>query len=288
MKRRLRLWLKARRLRLRDVPLWLFGMVAALLWFAPFLWMVSTSFKPPRDVITPTVEWIPRTVTLDNYAVVFERPILVWAMNSVVVATVATALGVLTGALAGYALARVHFPGRTALFFLLAASIMIPAEISVVPLYIAFLSMGFVNSFPALILPLIPSVLAVFIFRSFFLDFPSEIEDAAAIDGAGRVATFFRVALPLARAPFIASTILLLTANWNVYLWPVLVTFTDDMKTLPLGIAAFSPTAGDFVRLEGFGPAMAAVTVLSVPSLLFFWLLQRYFIEGFSRSGIKG
>ena len=106
--------------------------------------------------------------------------------------------------------------------------------------------------------------------------------------GAGRARTFFRVALPLARAPLIAVSILLLVSNWNAYFWPLLATLSEDMETMPNGIAAFSPTTGDFARLEGYGSAMAAVTLLSIPTLLFFLILQRYFIEGFSRSGIKG
>ncbi len=128
----------------------------------------------------------------------------------------------------------------------------------------------------------------MYIFRQFFLSFPKEIEDAAAIDGASRLGTFFRVALPLARAPAIAATILLFTANWNAYLWPLLIVFTEEMKTLPVGVAQFAPGTGSTTQISGFGPAMAAVTLLSIPSLGIFLLLQRYFIEGVTRSGIKG
>jgi multiple sugar transport system permease protein len=271
-----------------DVLLWIGGMLAAVIWIAPFVWMVSTSLKPPDDVLTRHVEWLPRTITFENYTTVLERPVLQWFINSVIVSFAATAAGVLAGAMAGYALARLRFPGRTLLFFVLIGSLMIPAEIAIVPLYILFLTLGFLDSYPAIILPLIPSVLSVFVFRQFFLRFPREIEDAAAIDGAGRFGVFFRVALPLARAPLIAVSILLLVSNWNAYFWPLLATLSEDMETMPIGIAAFSPTTGDFARLEGYGSAMAAVTLLSIPTLLFFLLLQRYFIEGFSRSGIKG
>jgi ABC-type glycerol-3-phosphate transport system permease component len=128
----------------------------------------------------------------------------------------------------------------------------------------------------------------VYIFRQFFLGLPPELEDAAAMDGASRFGVFWRIALPLARSPIIAASILLFTLNWNSFLWPLLIIFEDRMKTMPVGIAAFTPVVGTHTQLEGFGIAMAAVTLLSLPSLLLFLLLQRFFIEGISRTGIKG
>ena len=283
-----RRYLKAHRMTVVDVPAWILGMLASVLWIAPFIWMVSTSLKPREQVMTRYVEWLPSSVVIDNYVKVFEQPVARWALNSFIVSIAATAIGVLLGAMAGYALARLHFPGKSLVFGVLLASLMIPTEMSVVPLYIAFLNVGLTDNYVAIVLPSIASVFSMYIFRQFFLGFPKEIEDAAAIDGASRLGTFFRIALPLARAPAIAATILLFTANWNAYLWPLLIVFTEQMKTLPVGVAQFAPVTGAHTQISGFGPAMAAVTLLSIPSLGVFLLLQRYFIEGVTRSGIKG
>ncbi len=276
------------RLRLADIPLWLAGMVVVALWAAPFVWMVSTSFKPAGEVMTRNIEWLPRTVVFDSYAKVFEYPVWRWAFNSVVVAAISTALCVLAGALAGYALARMRFPGRDLIFTIFLASLMVPVEITVVPMLIAMIEIGWANTYQALILPTVANVFSVYIFRQFFLTFPRELEDAAIIDGAGRFQIFWRIAFPLARAPAIAATVIVFTLNWNNFLWPLLVTFNESMKTLPVGIAVFAPVVGSKTQLEGFGIAMAAVTILSIPSLALFLCLQKYFIQGITSGSLKG
>lgn len=278
----------ARRLGLRDLPIWLVGTLLALLWGAPFLWMVSTSLKPAAQVMTPVIEWIPREVTFENYARVFRYPVLTWALNSVIQAVVATGLCVLFGAMAGYALARLPFPGRRALFALFLAVLMIPSEIAVVPLLLAFIKAGLASTYAALILPQIGNVLAVYIFRQYYLTFPKELEEAALVDGAGRFKIFFTIALPLARAPLIASTVIIFTLNWNNFLWPLLVTFDESMKTMPVGMAAFAPVVGTHTQLEGYAVAMAAVTILCIPSIALFLLTQRHFIRGIALGGVKG
>ena len=275
-------------LAVRDLPLWLFGMACVAVWAAPFVWMISTSFKPAAQVMTRDVEWLPREVTLSNYAKVFEYPILTWAANSIIVAVVATAICVLSGAMAGYAIARLRFPGRNLIFLLFLSSIMIPPEVGVVPLLLAMIKVGWASTYQALILPLIGNVLSVYIFRQVFLVFPKELEEAAVMDGAGRFTFFFRIALPLARSPLIAATVIVFTLNWNNFLWPLLVTFDESMKTLPVGIAAFAPVIGTHTQLEGYAVAMAAVTILSIPSVALFLGLQRYFIQGITMGGIKG
>lgn len=287
MPRRLQSWLDERRMTAVDLPIWLLGMVVALAWFAPFVWMVSTSLKYPSDVMTLDIEWFPRRITFDNYIKVFSYPVVRWGLNSLIQAVASTALSVLFGAMAGYALARLKFPGRDALFALFLASLMIPTEVSIVPMLLGFIKLGWASSYQALILPTIGNVFSVYIFRQFFLSFPREIEEAARVDGAGPLRLFFLIALPLARAPAIAATVILFTLNWNNFLWPLLVTFDESMKTLPVGIAAFTPVVGTHTQLEGFSVAMAAITILSVPSLLLFFFLQRYFIQGISQGSIK-
>jgi multiple sugar transport system permease protein len=237
--------------------------------------------------MTTDIEWLPHRITFENYIKVFEYPIVRWAINSIVQATVATFLCVLFGAMAGYALARMRFPGRDTLFYIFLASLMIPTEVSVIPLLLGFVKVGWASTYQALILPSIGNVFAVYIFRQFFLSFPKEIEESARIDGAGQFSLFFRIALPLARAPAIAASVIVFTLNWNNFLWPLLIVFDDSMKTLPVGVAAFTPVVGARTQIEGYSVAMAAVTVLSVPSLLLFCFLQRYFIQGISQGSVK-
>lgn len=275
-------------LKISTLPIWLIGMIVAVIWIAPFVWMISTSLKPVQEIMSSNIDWIPRHLILDNYTKVLESPIARWTLNSVIVSLSATAIAVIFGSMAGYALAMLNFPGKGIIFMVILGSIMIPANMMVVPLYIGFLKLHIVNSYPALILPSIASVLTVYIFRQFFLTFPEELVDAAIIDGAGQFTIFTKVALPLAKAPLIAAAILLFSQNWNSFLWPLLVIFDENMKTMPVGVAEYAPVIGAHTQIEGFGPGMAAVTLLSIPSLLVFFALQRYFMEGISRTGIKG
>lgn len=280
-------WLERRGMRLVDIPIWLGGMAVAAVWAAPFVWMVSTSFKLPSEVLTESIEWIPRPFTLQNYVKVFEFPVLRWLLNSVIQATASTALCVFFGAMAGFALARFRFPGRAAIFLVFLASLMIPVEVTVIPMLLAFIKVGWASTYQALILPTIANVFSVYIFRQFFLSFPRELEEAARLDGAGPFRLFLLVALPLARAPLIAASVIIFTLNWNNFLWPLLVTFDESMKTMPVGIAAFAPVVGTHTQLEGYAVAMAGVTILSVPSLTLFFFLQKYFIVGISQGGVK-
>jgi multiple sugar transport system permease protein len=270
--------------------LWAAGMAAAVAWALPLVWMVSTSIKPPGQVMTRTVEWVPRTVTVQNYVKVLQKPVAHWLLNSTIVTAASTAVSLTTGAMAGYALARLNFPGRNVLFFLVLAVLIIPTEMTIVPLFIGVLRIGFVNSYLALMVPSLASAFSVYLFRNFFLSMPRELEDAASIDGASRFRIFWTVALPVARPAVIAGAILLSTNYWNAFLWPLLVIFREDMKTLPVGMAAFTPGTGvgQSTQLGGYAPAMAAMTILTLPSILVFLFLQRQFIEGATSAGIKG
>ncbi len=286
---RLKLMMGAQgRLTVGRVLLWIVGLWLAYMWILPFVWMVSTSFKLPGEVMTQTIEWIPRTWTLDNYRVVFQKPIVRWLWNSMVVTTSITLASIMLGAASGYALARMNFPGRNVFFMMLLLSLMIPTEMTIVPRFIAFLRLRATDSYAALILPPIAEVFSVYLFRQFFLSLPRELEEAAAMDGASRFRIFRVIALPLARATTIAAAVLLFTTNWNAFLWPLLITFSEEMKTLPIGMAAFAPVTMNRTQIESYAPGMAAMTILGVPSLIVFLFLQRYFMEGVISTGIKG
>lgn len=270
------------------VLLWILGLVLAYIWVLPFVWMVSTSFKLPGEVMTQQIEWIPRHWTLENYIVVFQKPVFRWLWNSMLVTTTITLASIVLGASAGYALARMNFPGKNFLFMTLLASLMIPTEMTIVPRFIAFLELRATNTYSALILPPLAEVFSIYLFRQFFLALPRELEEAAAMDGASRLRIFLVIALPLARSTVVAAGVLLFTTNWNAFLWPLLITFSEEMKTLPIGMAAFAPVTMNRTQIESYAPGMAAMTILGIPSLIVFLFLQRYFMEGVISTGIKG
>ena len=286
MKRSINKILKKWNLTLLDFPIWAIGTFVSIIWFMPFIWMISTSLKLPEHAITKNIEWLPKVVTLENYIRMLDFPILKWTLNSIIQASISTTLTVLFGALAGYAIARLRFPGNQLVFAFFLASIMIPSEVTLVPLLLAFIKSGYANTYASLILPTIANVFSVYIFRQFFLNFPSDLEEAAKIDGAGNFRIFFSIAFPLARAPMIATIVIIFTLNWNNFVWPLLVVFEESMKTLPVGIAQFAPNEGSYTQ-EGFTLKMAAVSCLALPSLFLFFFLQKYFISGLSQGSIK-
>ncbi|MFN8444849.1 MAG: carbohydrate ABC transporter permease [Caldilineaceae bacterium] len=271
-----------------SIP-WLLGIFFGLLWIFPLYWMVATSLKPESQILS-SISLVPRPATIEHYLAVFRKaPMFTWFMNSVIVATSVTLGRLLLGSLTGYALARLHFPGRNLIFWLLVGSLMIPDELTVVPLFISVLRLNLDDTYVALILPALSGAFSIFLYRQFFLTFPRELEDAAAIDGCNRLQSFWHVVLPLARSVTLAGAILIFTDNWNDFLWPLLVAFHEEWKTLPVGAASFNTlnfqqTSNQF----GYGPAMAAMVIVALPTLLFFLLMQRYFIQGIIQTGIKG
>ena len=274
---------------LRTSIIWFPGAVVALLWLFPLYWMFVTSVKPDR-LILAGIDLIPREITWEHYqTVVADTPVVRWFTNSIVTSTGVVAGSLVLGSLTGFALARMHFPGRTVVFWLLISSLMIPPEMGIVPLFISVLRLNIQDSYLALIIPPLASVFPVYLYRQFFLSFPRELEDAAAIDGCSRFGTFIRVALPLARPATLAGAILIFTGNWNSFLWPLLVAFRTEWKTLPVGMAVYTRLDIQGTSSQsGYGEAMAAVAIVALPTLIFFLVLQRYFIEGVTQIGIKG
>jgi multiple sugar transport system permease protein len=269
--------------------MWSIGVLLGLLWIFPLYWMVVTSLKPEAQILS-SISLIPNPVTFEHYVTVFRKALMLrWFTNSLIVATSVTVGRLALGSLTGYALARMHFPGRHLIFWVLLASLMIPDELTVVPLFIGVLKLKLDDTYWALILPALSGAFAVFLYRQFFLSFPSELEDAAAIDGCNKFQTFWHIVLPLAKAVTLAGAILIFTDNWNDYLWPLLVSFHEEWMTLPVGAATFNTLNFQQTNSQfGFGPAMAAMAVVAFPTLLFFLVMQRYFIQGITRTGLKG
>jgi ABC-type glycerol-3-phosphate transport system permease component len=256
----------------------------------PIVWMVSTSFKPEAQIATTNINWIPRTITFDNYQHVFDHfAILRWTLNSFVVASLATLLVLLLDSLAGYALARMEFLGRGVIFGIILSMLFVPMQITVVPLFLLFSEFNVTDHYLALILPVGANVTGVFLMRQFFLGIPYELEDAARVDGASTLRIWWSVVLPLARPALTAVAIITFLSAWNSFFWPLIVTRTDASRTLPVGIAQFmSLRPGQSMAPQAYGPSMAGAVIAALPPILVFYALQRYFIQGISMTGLKG
>lgn len=261
-----------------------------VLMLAPIVWMLSTSFKPETEIGTINIRWIPRTFTLENYEKVFGRfNILRWTLNSLIVSTGATMLVLLLDSLAGYALARMNFAGRDVIFAVILSMLFVPMQITVVPLFLMFAEVELTDTYLALILPVGANVTGVFLMRQFFLNIPYELEDAARVDGANTLRIWWSVVLPLAKPALTAVAIVTFLSTWNSFFWPLIATRTDASRTLPVGIAQFmSLRPGQAQGMQAYGQAMAGAVIAALPPIVVFYLLQLYFIEGISMTGIKG
>lgn len=264
--------------------------VVVALSLGPIVWMMSTSFKPESDIVTINIEWIPKTFTLENYRnVLAQYAILRWGVNSLIVATAATLLALLLSSLSGYALARMEFRGRNAIFLIIISMLFIPMQITVVPLFLLFSGVNLVDNYLALILPIGANVTPVFLMRQFFLNIPGELEDAARVDGASDWRIWVSIVMPLARPALTAVAIIVFLSTWNSFFWPLIVSQTDASRTLPVGLAQFmSLRPGMSMSAQAYGKSMAGAVLASIPPILVFFMLQHYFIEGISKTGLKG
>jgi ABC-type glycerol-3-phosphate transport system permease component len=265
-------------------------LVVIALSLGPIVWMMSTSFKPEGDIVTINIQWIPKTFTLENYRnVLVQYDMLRWTVNSLIVAIAATVLALLLSSLSGYALARMEFCGRNSIFLLIISMLFIPMQITVVPLFLLFSGFNLVDNYLALILPIGANVTPVFLMRQFFLNIPGELEDAARVDGANDWRIWAWIVMPLARPALTAVAIIVFLSTWNSFFWPLIVTQTDASRTLPVGLAQFmSLRPGMSMSAQAYGKSMAGAVLASIPPILVFFMLQRYFIEGVSKTGLKG
>jgi ABC-type glycerol-3-phosphate transport system permease component len=261
----------------------------AFVWLAPVLWMVSTAIKREGTILQYPIQWIPpvRNLTLENFQLIVDNfPIFRWYLNDMISAGCATILVLITGSMAGYAFARVPFRFKELVFFMLMLALLVPPEVTFIPLFLAFSSIGLGNTYPALFLPLVANAFALFLFREFFEQLPLELEDAARVDGASRWQVYLRIVLPLSAPVLVAVAILTFMSSWNNFMWPLIIAGTDETKTLPVGMNQFAPAGG--MSSVGYGLTMAGTTIVATPALLVFLLLSRQFMRGVSFTGLKG
>jgi multiple sugar transport system permease protein len=261
----------------------------AILMFIPFTWSVVTSFKTLPDSVRMTFIPDPFTLAAWQYAwSAMQPPLPVMFVNSAVIAFVVTLTNLVLGSVAGYAFARLRFPGRELLFVIVLATLMIPDQLRLVPVYLMMNAVGLtrgLGQYVAVILILAISATSIFLMRQFFLSMPRELEEAARIDGAGFFTTFRKVMLPLAGPALAAVAILQFQGTWNGFFWPVVFLANPDHYTFPIGLFFFR-TAGGFAN--DWPPLMAVVVMATIPIVVIYVFFQRYFVEGIASSGVKG
>ena len=259
--------------------------IVALLFLVPLVYAVSTSLKPADEVFTATPHLFGSKIQWSNYKDAFSyAPFGRYFLNSAFVAVAGTLVVVAASSLSAYAFARLRFRGRESLFVLFLGTLMVPQEVLIVPMYWLMQSLGWVDSYWALILPWAFTAFGTFLLRQFFLTVPNELEEAARVDGCGPFGSFFRIMLPLARPAIAVLTVFTFISFWGSFLWPLIIINSVDTKgTVPLGLAQFSGQAGTQWNLM-----MAASVMAMIPTVLLVILLQKHLVRGLLVTGLGG
>jgi multiple sugar transport system permease protein len=250
----------------------------------PFAWMVSGAFKPSKEILSGNFQLIPADPTLQNFVDLFTKvDFTQYFTNSIVVAVAVVGGNLLFCPMLAYALTKLEFPGRRALFGLVMTMLMVPTVVTFIPLFVLVTKMGMINSYGALILPFLATPLGVFIMRQFLSGIPDSLIEAARLDGAGEFRIFFTIVLPLCGPALATVAILQFLTTWNEFLWPLVAAQTENMYTLPVGIAMISASANSV----NYGLLLAGATVIVLPIITLFLFLQRHFVQGIATTGIK-
>lgn len=270
----------------RNPLLWILLAILSIIFLGPLLIMFFTSLKTAGESqsVPPTL-W-PEAPTLRAYDILLsaaDNPIFLWFANSMVAATLHALLVVVTASLAGYALARMEFAGRNIIFGLIISTLFVPGFIFLMPNFLLLDAFGWLDTLLAIIIPGAAGAFGVFFMRQFFLGLPKEFEESARIDGAGPFTTFLRIMLPNAMPAMVTLLVLAFLANWNDFIWPLYVLFSDARLTLPVGLT----------KLQGaytidYPVIMAGAVIASLPVLILYIFVQRYVIEGVASGGVKG
>jgi len=261
----------------------------AILMFIPFAWSVITSFKTLPD--STALTFIPQPFTLDAWHYVFEKlnpSIFRLFANSAGIALAITLSNLVLASLAGYAFARLRFPGREILFLVVLSTLMMPDQLRLIPVYLMFNAVGLTRGpgeYLAVVVVMAAMGANIFLMRQYFLSIPKDIEEAARIDGAGFVTTFWRVMLPLATPALSAVAILQFQGSWNAFFWPLILLRENDYFTIPIALNFFRFAGG---MSTNYPPLMAVVVLATLPILAIYIFFQRYFVEGIAASGVKG
>jgi multiple sugar transport system permease protein len=252
----------------------------------PFVTMLLTSVMTLSQAYSFPPDLIPKPFTIAPYFQALElRPFHIYLLNSLAVAIVITAGRLFTCSLAAFAFARLQFPGRDAIFYVYLSTLMLPEQVTLIPLFFIIKNFGWIDRYQGLTVPFIVTAFGVFLLRQFFMTIPRELEDAAIIDGCGPFGLYWRIILPLAVPGLAALGVLTFVNSYNMFVWPLIVTNSDAMRTIVVGIGLLT---ADNTNLTNWPRMMAISSIAVIPSLLIFIFGQRYFVQGITLSGLKG
>lgn len=284
-----------------DSYLLIFGsvimVVVSFMMIMPFLIMIITSLKTPVEINQPRFSWIPKSWAVKNYVIAWSKGSWGrWFLNSLFVAGIVTFLSVFFNSLSGYAFARLEFKFKNTLFILIMISLMMPRQVTMITQFLVMKNWplaggnnifgqggtGFVNTYPGLILNGLAGAFGVFLCRQFYLNFPQALDDAAEIDGCNPFRTYFLIYIPLGKPVLASLAVLKFTFIWNDYIWPLIITNSEKLKTVQLGLSVYRD---EYINWELL---MAMTTIITLPLIIVFLFAQRYFIQGIMTSGVKG
>lgn len=261
-------------------------LLVGILFIFPFLFMISSAFKPTGDVMRTAMQLIPETFTLKNFDTVFNTPLLnfgVWYRNTIVMECFTLLLKTVIVTITSYAFAKIKFKGRNIIFLVLLSALMIPSDIMIIPRYIIFSRLGITDSMWAMVLPYAFDIYFVFMIRQFFITIPDSITEAAEIDGCNHLQIYWKIIMPLAKPAIITMILFTFVWAWNDYMMPYIFINTTDKQMLSVGMQLF--TVG---TRQNYGAQMAAATLILLPIIAVFLVCQRFFVEGIATTGIKG
>ncbi len=261
--------------------------LGAVIVAAPFVWSVSTSLKTPEAVSTFPPQWIPNPIAWSNYPeALSSQPFGRWFFNTVVIVAISTFATVMSCSIVAFSFARLRWPGRNVIFLILLTTMMLPEQVTLIPTFVIFRQLGWVNTILPLIVPAFfaRNAFYVFLLRQFFMSIPLELDDAARLDGAGHFGIYWHIALPLSKPALAVTALMFAQFKWKEFLAPLIYLNNTDMYTVAIGLRTFiSNDYGTEWQL-----AMAANVVFMLPLILVFFFAQKYFIQGIVVSGVKG
>lgn len=257
--------------------------VVILLVAFPFLWLLISSFKYEKDIISFPPKIFADRYTLENYTKVWTTiPLMDYIKNTVIFAGGVVITSVFFDSLAGYAFARMHFKGKSAFFYFVMITMMIPFQVFMIPLYMEVNFLGIIDSYPGLIIPRMTTAFGIFMMRSFFITLPKDLEEAARIDGLNEFNIFLKIMLPLSKPTMLSLGIFTLMNSCNDLLYPLIMTTSSKMRTLPAGLALFTGQ-----NISFYGPVMAGTVISMLPLLIIYMFAQKYFVQSTAMSGMK-
>ncbi|WP_253363446.1 carbohydrate ABC transporter permease [Streptococcus gallinaceus] len=260
----------------------------AFITFYPFMWAVSASFKPLSEITSGSLSIISKNFTTEQYQYLFSPEsgsmFVQWFINSVIISTIGTAINLFLNTMAGYSLARLHYPGRSKIYYGILAMMMVPTQVLLIPNYLIITNLGLLDSYWALILPAAVNIGNIFMMRQFFLSFPNDVEEAARIDGLSRTGTFFRIVMPLAKPSIATQAVFVFMAFWNNFMSPMLYLKSQNKFTLTVGLQMLQKADQGG---QMWNRVMAASVLTIIPIVILYIIFNRYFLQGVRMDGEK-